>query len=208
MLFHTARFALFFAVFLAFYLPLRRTRWGVAVIVVFSSLFYGSWDWRFLPLLWFTIVLDYWVGFLLARAPAHRRKRLLFLSIAANLAILGYFKYWNLIVKTATMQWAWLHGISPGEVVLPLGISFYTFQSMSYVIDVYRGKQAPLRSLWDLAAFVTFFPHLVAGPIQRIQQLVPQILAPDRITYTRIAAGVSIISLGLLRKGLGETLGL
>lgn len=208
MLFHTARFALFFAVFLAFYLPLRRTRWGVVVIVVFSSIFYGSWDWRFLPLLWFTIAMDFWVGLFIARAPGHRRKLLLFLSIVANLSILGYFKYWNLIVKTATTQWAWLQGISPGEVVLPLGISFYTFQSMSYVMDVYRGKQKPLPSIWDFAAFVTFFPHLVAGPIQRIQQLMPQIVAPDRITYTRVAAGVSIFCLGFLRKGLGDTLAL
>jgi alginate O-acetyltransferase complex protein AlgI len=206
MLFHTAQFAAFFAIFLALYLPFRRSRWGVMVIVVFSSIFYGWWDWRFLPLLWFTIVMDYWVGHFIARAPAHRRKRFLFLSIAANLAVLGYFKYWNLVVDTAGAQWTWVKGLSPGEIVLPLGISFYTFQSMSYVIDVYRGNQKPLRSVWDFAAFVTFFPHLVAGPIQRIQQLVPQILNPDRITYSRVASGIAIFCLGLLRKALGDTL--
>jgi D-alanyl-lipoteichoic acid acyltransferase DltB (MBOAT superfamily) len=206
MLFHTAQFAAFFAVFLAFYLPSRRSRWGVMVIVVFSSIFYGSWDWRFLPLLWFTIVMDYYVATVIARAPPGRRKPFLAISITANLAILGYFKYWNFLVQTTATQWAWIRGLSPGEIVLPLGISFYTFQSMSYVIDIYRGKQKPLRSLWDFAAFVTFFPHLVAGPIQRIQQLVPQILNPDRITFGRVAAGVSIFSLGLLRKCLGDTL--
>ena len=206
MLFHTAGFALFFLVFLLFYLPTRRTRWGVRAIVVFSTVFYGSWDWRFVPLLWFTIVLDYYVALLVAGAPARRRRAFLVISIAANLCILGYFKYWNLVVHTAAARWAWVEGLSPGEILLPLGISFYTFQSMSYVIDVYRQTQKPLRSLWDFAAFVTFFPHLVAGPIQRTQQLVPQILHPDRMTFVRVAAGVALFALGLVHKGLGDAL--
>jgi alginate O-acetyltransferase complex protein AlgI len=207
MLFHTPGFLLFFAVFLCCYLPVRRTKWGVRVIVVFSSVFYGSWNWRFLPLLWVTILVDFTVGYLLARTESpRRRKQLVAASVVCNLGILGYFKYWNFLILSIGGDAGWARGLTMGNIILPLGISFYVFQSMSYIVDVYRRTQPPLDDVFEFAAFVTFFPHLIAGPIQRIHQLVPQILRPDTITYNRVASGVLLFASGMFRKGLGDVL--
>jgi D-alanyl-lipoteichoic acid acyltransferase DltB (MBOAT superfamily) len=207
MLFHTLPFLGFFLVFLAFYLPARGTRFAIPIIVVFSSVFYGSWNWSFLPLLWVTIVVDYQLGRLLgATEDPRRRKQIVTASIVLNLGILGYFKYWNFLVGTVVGDPGWLARLSLGDIVLPLGISFYVFQSMSYVIDVYRRVQPPMRRLLDFAAFVTFFPHLIAGPIQRVQQLVPQLLRPDPITFVRVASGLLLFASGMVRKGLGDAL--
>jgi alginate O-acetyltransferase complex protein AlgI len=207
MLFHTPGFLLFFVVFLCCYLPVRGSKWGVRVIVVFSSVFYGSWNWRFLPLLWVTILVDFSLGSLLARTESpRRRKQLVAVSIASNLGILGYFKYWNFLIVSIGGNAAWVHGLTLGNIILPLGISFYVFQSMSYILDVYRRTQPPLDDIFEYAAFVTFFPHLIAGPIQRIHQLVPQILRPDAITYNRVASGVLLFASGMFRKGLGDAL--
>jgi alginate O-acetyltransferase complex protein AlgI len=206
MLFHTPLFLLFFTVFLAFYLPARGTRFAIPVIVMFSSIFYASWNWRFLPLLWITIGVDYTLGNLVAAtADKRRRKSLVAASIVTNLGILGYFKYWNFAV-TSALGPALASRLTVGDIILPLGISFYVFQSMSYVIDVYRGIQPPMKRLLDFAAFVTFFPHLIAGPIQRVQQLVPQLLKPDAITFNRVASGLLLFASGMFRKGMGDAL--
>jgi len=207
MLFHTLPFLAFFLVFLCFYLPARGTRWAIPIIVVFSSFFYGTWNWSFLPLLWVTIIVDYQLGRLLARTEEpRRRKRIVAVSIVVNLGILGYFKYWNFLVASFVGDPGWLAKLSHGDIILPLGISFYVFQSMSYVIDVYRRTQAPMTRLIDFAAFVTFFPHLIAGPIQRVQQLVPQLLKPDAITFVRVASGLLLFATGMLRKAMGDAL--
>jgi alginate O-acetyltransferase complex protein AlgI len=206
MLFHTLSFLIFFAVFLALYLPARGTRMAIPIIVIFSSIFYASWNWRFLPLLWITIFVDYTLGNLVASTQdPRRRKWLVAVSIATNLGILGYFKYWNFAVTSATSP-EWAARLTVHDIVLPLGISFYVFQSMSYVIDVYRGIQPPMKRLLDFAAFVTFFPHLIAGPIQRVQQLMPQLLKPDAITFNRVASGLLLFASGMFRKGLGDAL--
>jgi D-alanyl-lipoteichoic acid acyltransferase DltB (MBOAT superfamily) len=207
MLFHTPEFLLFFVLFLMAYLPVRRTKWGVRVIVLFSSIFYASWNWHFLPLLWVTIIVDFTIGYVLARAGSLRPRRVLVAaSVVCNLGILGYFKYWNFLVVSIAGNGEWAHRLTIGNIILPLGISFYVFQSMSYIIDVYRGKQPPITDIFEFAAFVTFFPHLIAGPIQRIQQLVPQIIRPDDITFRRVASGVLLFASGMLRKGLGDAL--
>ncbi len=207
MLFHTLPFAAFLLVFLAVYLPLRGTRWAIPAIVVSSSFFYATWNWRFLPLLWVTIVVDYQLGRLLSRTEdPGRRKRLVATSIVVNLGILAYFKYWNFLVSTVVGDPGWLATLTHGDIILPLGISFYVFQSMSYVIDVYRRTQLPTMRLMDFAAFVTFFPHLIAGPIQRVRQLLPQLLAPDPITVTRVASGMLLFASGMLRKGMADAL--
>lgn len=207
MLFHTPEFLLFFAVFLMTYLPVRRTKWGVRVIVVFSSVFYGSWNWHFLPLLWVTILVDFTIGYVLSRTTHLRPRRLLVTaSVVCNLGILCYFKYWNFLIISIAGNGAWAHRLTVANVILPLGISFYVFQSMSYIIDVYRGKQPPITDIFEFAAFVTFFPHLIAGPIQRIQQLVPQIVRPDDITFRRIGSGALLFASGMFRKGLGDSL--
>lgn len=199
MLFHTPEFLLFFVVFLACYLPARGTRRATPVIAVFSSAFYASWDWRFLPLLWVTIVLDYFIGAAIARGRAHART-LLIASIVINLGILFYFKYWNFLIAPL------MPALARPDLVLPLGISFYVFQSMSYVIDVYRKKVEPMTSLTSFAAFVTFFPHLVAGPIQRLQQLAPQLARPEAITAARVLSGATLFAAGFARKSGGDLL--
>ncbi|MEP7068149.1 MAG: MBOAT family O-acyltransferase [Usitatibacter sp.] len=207
MLFHTPLFLVFFLAFLCAYLPVRGTRWAIPVIVVFSSIFYGSWNWMFLPLLWVTIIVDYSLGNLLARTEDPRRRTLLVAaSVVVNLGILGYFKYWNFLVASLAPDPQLAARLTLGNIILPLGISFYVFQSMSYVIDVYRRTQPPMKRLLDFAAFVTFFPHLIAGPIQRVQQLVPQLLKPDAITLNRVASGMLLFASGMLRKGLGDVL--
>jgi alginate O-acetyltransferase complex protein AlgI len=207
MLFHTPLFLLFFLVFLGFYLPVRGTKWGIPVIVVFSSIFYASWNWRFVPLLWVTIIVDFSLGNLLARTADPRRRKLLVAgSVICNLGILGYFKYWNFLVASVAGNSEWAARFTLGNIILPLGISFYVFQSMSYVLDVYRRTQPPMKNLLDFAAFVTFFPHLIAGPIQRVQQLAPQLLSPDAITFNRVASGLLLFASGMLRKGLGDVL--
>jgi D-alanyl-lipoteichoic acid acyltransferase DltB (MBOAT superfamily) len=207
MLFHTLPFLAFFVVFLAVYLPLRGTRWAIPVIVIASSLFYGTWSWSFLPLLWVTIVVDYQLGRMLARTEdPGRRRRIVLISVAVNLGILGYFKYWNFLVASLVSDPGWTAAFSHRDFILPLGISFYVFQSMSYVIDVYRRTQAPMTRLIDFAAFVTFFPHLIAGPIQRVRQLVPQLLAPDPITFSRVASAMLLFASGMLRKGMADAL--
>jgi len=134
-LFHTPGFLLFFAVFLAAYLPARGTRFAIPVIVVFSSIFYGCWNWKFLPLLWVTIIVDYSLGNLVAATADPRKRRwLVAASVATNLGILAYFKYWNFAVTSALPD-AYAARLTVVDVILPLGISFYVFQSMSYVID-------------------------------------------------------------------------
>ena len=207
MLFHTPLFLVFFLVFLCFYLPVRGTRWGIPIIVVFSSLFYASWNWMFLPLLWVTILVDYWLGNAVAATEDRRRKKwLVAASVAINLGILGYFKYWNFLVASIAPNPELAARLTLGNIILPLGISFYVFQSMSYVIDVYRRTQPPMKNVLDFAAFVTFFPHLIAGPIQRVHQLVPQLLKPDVITFNRVASGLFLFASGMFRKGLGDVL--
>ena len=207
MLFHTPLFLLFFFVFLGFYLPARDTRYAIPIIVIFSSIFYASWNWKFLPLLWVTIIVDYSLGNLMARTEnVRRRKYLVAASVIVNLGILGYFKYWNLLVSSFSPNQELAARLTIENIILPLGISFYVFQSMSYVIDVYRRTLPPMRSLLDFAAFVTFFPHLIAGPIQRVQQLVPQLLKPDVITFGRVASGLFLFASGMFRKGLGDVL--
>ena len=131
MLFHTPAFLAFFVAFLAFYLPARGTRFAIPVVVVFSSIFYGSWNWKFLPLLWITIVVDYTLGNMLAATTAARKRRWLVAgSIATNLGILGYFKYWNFAVTSALPE-PYASRLVVADIILPLGISFYVFQSMS-----------------------------------------------------------------------------
>ena len=174
MLFNSLAFFVFLAVVYAVYrlLPHRaQNRWLLAA----SFFFYGAWDWRFLGLILTSTVIDYGVGLALARSSdPRRRKWLVTTSIVANLALLGTFKYAGFF----TQSLADLVGLFGFElsaftrtVVLPVGISFYTFQTLSYTIDVYRGRLAPTRNFLDFALFVAFFPQLVAGPIERAVNL-------------------------------------
>ena len=205
MLFNSTRFLLFLPVVLvvAALVPLRlRNRF----LLVASYYFYGCWDWRFLGLLLMTTVVDFNVAKAIAATDDEtRRKRLLLFVITVNLTALGFFKYYNFFVGSALSL---MHGIgiqagAPTlNIILPVGISFYTFQSMAYSIDVYRRQFAPVQNFFDYALFVAYFPQLVAGPISRPAHLAPQLLAPARLTPERINTAITLLLIGFAKKVL------
>ena len=187
MIFNSLEFALFLCacLLLTWMLPHRAQN---RLLLLASYVFYAAWDWRFLGLIVLSTVIDYTVGLALERSHAPRRRRwLVSASIAANLSILGAFKYAGFFADSLR-ELAGLAGLELSrvslDVVLPVGISFYTFQTLSYTIDIYRGRLQPTRHFLDFALFVAFFPQLVAGPIERATNLLPQILAPRRFRWS------------------------
>jgi D-alanyl-lipoteichoic acid acyltransferase DltB (MBOAT superfamily) len=182
--------------------PYRR---GQNLIVVAASfVFYGWWDWRFLWLMIACALIDYVAGYLLSRLTA-RESRLATLAgaMSLNLGILGVFKYFNFFaenLQVAATALGWRLDPITLQIVLPIGISFYTFQSMSYTIDVYRGNLKPTSDIVDYLAFVTFFPQLVAGPIERATNLLPQFQVPRRFDYARATDGARQILWGFFKK--------
>ena len=203
MLFNSFSFLYFFSLVYAVYAVLKH-RYQNMLLLVASYFFYGSWDWRFLSLIFLSTVVDYWCGLGIHRATSVRRRRLLLTtSVVANLGILFTFKYFGffaaslqtlLATLNVPVDWRLLH------LVLPVGISFYTFQTMSYTIDIYRGQLAPTRSFLNFAVFVAYFPQLVAGPIERASRLLPQIEQPRTIHYAVVREGLWLILLGYLKK--------
>jgi D-alanyl-lipoteichoic acid acyltransferase DltB (MBOAT superfamily) len=174
------------------------------MLLTASYFFYASWDWRFLFLILFSTILDYFCGLKIYAENQLSRKRLfLILSISGNLLILGFFKYFNFF--TANFQFLLRHfGIEVDpiflDIVLPVGISFYTFQTMSYTIDIYRNELSPTSHYIDFALFVAFFPQLVAGPIERAKNLLPQISRPRKVNLEKINEGIYLIVWGLFQK--------
>ena len=205
MLFNTGRFAaFFFVVFVANWLLGRRFRAQNVLLVVASQVFYASWDWRFLGLLWFSMLVDYFVALRLDEsADPRRRKWLISLSVSVQLGILGLFKYLNFFVLSGAELLARLgldaHPVALG-IVLPVGISFYTFQTMSYTIDVYRRVIPAERNLLSFATFVSLFPQLVAGPIERARRILPQINGPRALPPADLYRGCTLILFGLYKK--------
>jgi alginate O-acetyltransferase complex protein AlgI len=203
MLFNSLAFFVFLALVYAVYRALPRrgqNRWLLAA----SYFFYGAWDWRFLGLILASTVIDYAVGLALqASSDARRRKLLVTTSVVANLTLLGFFKYAGFFTESLAELLA-LFGFElssfTATVVLPVGISFYTFQTLSYTIDIYRGRLAPTRNFLDFALFVAFFPQLVAGPIERAVNLLPQIEKPRSITWEKTNSGAWLILWGLFKK--------
>jgi D-alanyl-lipoteichoic acid acyltransferase DltB (MBOAT superfamily) len=203
MLFNTFEFALFFAICFGAYLLLPR-RAQNRLLLLASCLFYAAWDWRFLALLLLSTLVDYILGLRIAGTEDPRRRRLFVsISIVSNLSILGFFKYAGFFAESLSGLAA-LFGLSlPDfalEIVLPVGISFYTFQKLSYTIDIYRRSLEPTRNLLDFALFVTFFPQLVAGPIERASRLLPQILGNRRVSWEGIGSGAWLVLWGLFKK--------
>jgi alginate O-acetyltransferase complex protein AlgI len=205
-LFNTASFFVFFAVVLLAYrmLPWRQQNY---MLLAASYVFYGWWDWRFLLLLGASTTLDWYLALAIERSCHHgdraAAKRRVAISVVANLAILGFFKYFNFFVDSAEYSLRSLGYEGPTwtlRVILPVGISFYTFQSMAYTIDVYRGELRASKSLAEFALYVAFFPQLVAGPIERATNLLPQIRQPRRPTSTDWEEGLLLFGLGLFRK--------
>ena len=205
MLFNSGIFLQFFAAFLLLYWLLRdNLRARNILIVIASYLFYGWWDYRFLALLAFSSVLDYFVGLGIARQTDPRRRKVwLACSVVANLTILGFFKYFDFFILSfaAVMKELNIH-LSPHTlgIILPVGISFYTFQAMSYTIDVYRKEIPPTRDLINFLAFVSFFPQLVAGPIERASHLLPQFDRTLSITRPMLEEGIWLILWGMFKK--------
>ena len=205
MLFNSVEFVFFLPIVLLM-VGILPVRWRNPFLLVASYYFYGSWDWRFLALLVATTCVDYWVARAIAASEDERRRRfILRFSIFANLGVLGFFKYFNFFVDSAhaALSSVGLEVSRPMlDIVLPVGISFYTFQSMSYTIDVYRRDMEPARSFWDFALYVAFFPQLVAGPIERATTLLPQLLKPSRVTADRVNTGLMLMLIGFTKKVL------
>jgi len=204
-LFNTLAYAQFFAcVFVVAWLLAPRQKLRLWFLLGASYFFYAHWDYRFLPLIWGSSTADWLLGHAIAKAKdAPTRKRWLVATVVMNLGVLGLFKYWNFGIHSASALLAQL-GL-PGltatlEVALPVGISFFTFESMSYVIDVYRGELEPHRSYPEYLAFVAFFPHLVAGPIVRPKDLLPQLAGLARFRPNEASEGLFLIAVGLGKK--------
>ena len=201
MFFNSFSFLVFFlAIFCAYiFLPQRGQN---RLLLVGSYFFYAAWDYRFCLLLLTTTVVDYTVGMRLHRMPRYR-KQLLLTSVGINLTILGFFKYFNFFTESFTALLGsiglTLHPFTL-QIVLPVGISFYTFQSMSYVIDLYRKEIKPVTCFADYALYVAFFPQLVAGPIERAKHLLPQILSERNVSFKDIQLGCYFIFCGLFLK--------
>jgi alginate O-acetyltransferase complex protein AlgI len=200
MLFTQPIFIVFFAiVFTAYWLvPSNRVR-KIGLLVA-SYIFYGAWDWRFLGLIFVSTCIDYLVGYKLKNIEAPRRRTSwLWLSICANLGILGFFKYYNFFVESGTN----ILGIENSltlEIVLPVGISFFTFQSMSYTIDIYRHKLQPIKNFTDFALYVSFFPQLVAGPIVRAIDFLPQLADKKSIHDVSFKSLTFLFLVGFIKK--------
>jgi len=201
MIFTTPQFAVFFCLFFCIW-SLSRGRGRSWILLLASYAFYASWNAKFLVLIMGSTLVDFYVGRRLAETHDQgRRKRLLALSVGVNLGALAFFKYCNFFVASAITGLQTL-GIEANlgtlEIVLPVGISFYTFQTMSYTIDIYRRQLDPTDRLLDFALYVAFFPQLVAGPIERARNLLPQIaaLATRRPDYS----GFGLIAIGCFKK--------
>jgi alginate O-acetyltransferase complex protein AlgI len=177
------------------------------LLLIASYVFYGWWDPRFLGLIAASTVVDFYCATFIARSDDPRRRRaLLAVSLAVNLGFLGLFKYFNFFMDSfaATLQALGFHQtpIAVLRILLPPGISFYTFQEVAYIVDVYGKKLEPAGSLVDYALFVSLFPHLIAGPIQRPSHLLPQVQAPRRFDEDRFFNGLLLILSGLFRKAV------
>tara|TARA_R100001143_G_scaffold61852_1_gene63678 strand:- start:10191 stop:11627 length:1437 start_codon:yes stop_codon:yes gene_type:complete len=206
MLFNSIDFAIFLpVVFLLYWFVANRSlKWQNILIIAASYLFYGWWDWRFLSLILFSTVVDYLVGIGLSKTDELRKRRiLLWTSISVNLGFLGFFKYYNFFLENFITAFSFFGSdisASSLNIILPVGISFYTFQTLSYTIDVYKRKLEPTRDFISLAAFVSFFPQLVAGPIERATNLLPQFDSPRTFSYSKSVDGMRQILWGLFKK--------
>ncbi len=204
MLFNSLTFVAFFAIVLAFYWSMRSWEGRKNLLLVASYIFYGAWNPPFAALLFSTTALDFYLGRKMGQLSAPRERRLwLWISVAVNLSMLGFFKYGNFLLENFT--WVLARGgiqYKPPhlDVFLPIGISFYTFHSLSYTLDIYRGVMKPTRSLRDFTLAVSFFPQLVAGPIVRAGDFLPQLQAPPTPLKGRFLWGLFLMTLGLFEK--------
>ncbi|WP_417371360.1 MBOAT family O-acyltransferase [Gelidibacter japonicus] len=206
MLFNSIDFAIFLPiVFLLYWVIGRKNIRAQNILIVAASyVFYGWWDWRFLFLILLSTVVDYTIGLALEKQNKNQhRKILLWTSLLVNLGLLGFFKYFNFFIDNFTSAFSFF-GHSIGgyslNIILPVGISFYTFQTLSYTIDVYNKKLKPTSDFISFSAFVSFFPQLVAGPIERATNLLPQFFKERNFNYEMAKDGLRQILWGLFKK--------
>jgi len=201
-LFNSLHFALFFPVVttLYFLLPHRHRLW---MLLLASCYFYMALVPKYILILFFLIAVDYTAGLLIERAPPEKRRLYLLCSLLANVLVLSIFKYFNFInanvggvIEALGGRWS----LPNLNIILPIGLSFHTFQSISYVIEVYRGRQKAERNLGKYALYVLFYPQLVAGPIERPQNLLHQFDEPHRFDYARVTDGLKLMVWGLFKK--------
>lgn len=206
MLFNSVDFAIFLPIVYLIYWCLKNKNLKAQniLILIASYLFYAWWDWRFLILIIFSTLVDYFIGLAIHKQTnLDYRKYLLWLSIITNLGLLGFFKYFNFFLENfvtaftffgSSMQYRSL------DIILPVGISFYTFQTLSYTIDIYRDKLKPTKDIVAFASFIAFFPQLVAGPIERAKNLLPQFETKRHFSYDKAVDGLRQILWGLFKK--------
>ncbi len=204
MLFNTFTFIFFFVVAVTMSRAIKSWSLNKLFLLLISYLFYASWNPPFVILLWISTIGDwYFAKLIFNTASISRKKVYLFGSLLLNLGMLGYFKYANFVLENFVFLLS-SFGISwqphPLDIILPVGISFYTFQTLSYTIDVYRGNMPPAKSVLDYALYVTFFPQLVAGPIVRAVDFIPQCVKSKRATVDQLSWGVTLFILGLFYK--------
>lgn len=205
MLFNSIDFAIFLPILLIVYWSINRNLKSQNVLIfVASYVFYGWWDWRFLFLIFISTIVDFSIGLLLSKVSnKSKRKQLLYLSVFVNLGILGFFKYFNFFLDNfidafslfgSKIEYSSLH------IILPVGISFYTFQTLSYTIDIYKRKLDATDDFIAFSAFVSFFPQLVAGPIERAKNLLPQFFVSRKFKKAKVLDGLRQILWGFFKK--------
>ena len=207
MLFNSLEYLFFLPTVFLFYWFLfnKRLHYQNLLILISSYVFYGWWDWKFLSLIILSTLVDYFMGLKISETQNKiHRNFYLWTSIVCNLSILGFFKYYNFFIDSFIQlvnSFGYdITSIWTLNIILPVGISFYTFQSMSYSLDIYYKKLHPTNNLITFAAFVSFFPQLVAGPIERASSLLPQLINKRKFDYVQAINGISLISWGLFKK--------
>lgn len=205
MLFNSLDFAVFLPlVFGVYWLLPKSRRFQNAWLLFASYVFYGWWDYRFLSLIVLSTVVDFFLGRALDGEDRKAKRRLYAgMSLVLNLGLLGFFKYFNFFQENFVEAFRFFgHEITGWDlkIILPVGISFYTFQTLSYTLDIYHGKLKPSRSFLDFATFVAFFPQLVAGPIERAKAFLPQVARPRTFSYENAREGVQLMVFGFFRK--------
>jgi len=202
MLFTQIEFFIFFGAVMLGLWAFKSHRLRKRLLLLASYYFYAYWDWRFLSLIIISTMVDYLVSLAMVRSVSvRRRKGLLLISLICNLGILGFFKYFNFFIQSLSSVFG-SFGLHPGtlHIILPIGISFYTFQTLSYTIDVYRGRLKPCTNLFDFALFVAFFPQLVAGPIVRASEFLPQLETNVGLSWHHTFLGFRQFTIGLFKK--------
>jgi D-alanyl-lipoteichoic acid acyltransferase DltB (MBOAT superfamily) len=206
MLFNSIDFAIFLPIiFILYWFVANKNLKSQNLLIVISSyIFYGWWDWRFLSLILFSTVVDYLIGINLQKQENQsKRKILLWTSILVNLGFLGFFKYYNFFIENFITAFSFFGteiNANSLNIILPVGISFYTFQTLSYTIDVYKRKLEPTKDFIAFTAFVSFFPQLVAGPIERATNLLPQFYSKRHFDYSKAVDGMRQILWGSFKK--------